>query len=153
MWWFVITIFQALGYSWSCIAVIFMARAQCILIVWDYHMSCQICVYGIECGARDLGVEDAQLQQNCMCDVEGQEARAPHFHPCHSFSSTLHLPKVSHHRAVLKWTCIRFGSHFSNSFGVHHEDEGYGCCRSIASILLMSNLIPQVVALGFFLSP
>ena len=88
-----------------------------------------------------------------MCIVEGQEARAPHFHPCHSYSSTLHPSKVFYHSATLEWTRRRFGSYYSNSFGIHHDDEGCGRRQSIASILLNSNPIPQVVALGFFLSP
>jgi hypothetical protein len=47
MYWFVITIFQASGYSWSCMIVTFMGRGQCTLIVWDYHLSCRICACGM----------------------------------------------------------------------------------------------------------
>jgi hypothetical protein len=97
-------------------------------------------------------VEDVQHQQNCMCSVEGQEARAPHLHTCHSYSSTLHPSQLPHHCATSEWSCSKLDSYFSYPFGVHHKYEGCGCCRSIASILLMSNPIPQVVASDFFLS-
>jgi hypothetical protein len=40
---------------------------------------------------------------------------------------------------------LGLGSHFSNSFGVHHSYEGCGRCQSIVCVLFLPNSIPQVV--------